>query len=174
MIKKCIILSIIISITISCGDNLGSVEQNKETKFYLIRHAEKDRSNPENKNPDLTKKGMERANYWASYFDSIPLNSIYTTDFRRTKETIAPISKLKDINPRIYSPNKLDFNQFIKSNNGKSVLISGHSNTTPYMVNKIIGEKRFSDMLDSDNKSLFIIKIVNSKSTVEVRSVDLE
>jgi len=27
------------------------------TTYYLIRHAEKDRSNPDNKNPHLTDKG---------------------------------------------------------------------------------------------------------------------
>ena len=60
---------------ISCQDNLIRDKQ-KETIFYLIRHAEKDRSNSENKDPILTSEGIKRANHWASYFDTIPLNSI--------------------------------------------------------------------------------------------------
>ena len=65
------------------------------------------------------------------------------------------------------------------SNNGKRVLISGHSNTTPTMVNKLIGESKYSDMSDTDNKSLFcIISLLfwftNSKAEVEIRSVSLK
>ena len=52
-------------------------------------------------------------------------------------------------------------------------MISGHSNTTPEMVNKLINEQKFSQMLDSDNESLFIVKIIDSDINVEVRSVPL-
>tara|TARA_B100001057_G_scaffold318543_1_gene318835 strand:- start:11808 stop:12332 length:525 start_codon:yes stop_codon:yes gene_type:complete len=157
---------------ISCQDNLSRDNQ-KETIFYLIRHAEKDRSNSENKDPILTSEGIKRANHWASYFDTIPLNSIYSTDYIRTKQTIFPVSKLKHINTKIYSVDELDINQFISSNQGKRVLISGHSDTTPSMVNKLIGENKFSNMSDSDNNSLYIVNILNSKVSVEVRSVTI-
>ena len=60
------------------------------------------------------------------------------------------------------------------NNNGKRVLISGHSNTTPTMVNKLIGKSKYSDMSDSDNKSLFIVNILNSNAEVEIRSVSLK
>lgn len=158
---------------ISCQDNLSRDKQ-KETIFYLIRHAEKDRSAPDNKDPILTSEGIKRANHWASYFDTIQLNSIYSTDYIRTKQTIFPVSELKQITPKIYSVDELDINQFITSNQGKRVLISGHSNTTPTMVNKLIGESKYSDMLDSDNKSLYIVNIINSKAEVEIRSVPLK
>ena len=158
---------------ISCQDNLIRDKQ-KETIFYLIRHAEKDRSNPDNKDPILTSEGIKRANHWASYFDTIQLNSIYTTDYIRTKQTIFPVSKLKQITPKIYSVDELDINQFIRSNHGKRVLISGHSNTTPAMVNKLIGESKYSDMSDSDNKSLYVVNIINSKVKVQIRSVSLK
>ena len=158
---------------ISCQDNLIRDKQ-KETIFYLIRHAEKDRSDPDNKDPILTSEGIKRANHWASYFDTIPLNSIYTTDYIRTKQTVFPLSQLKNITPKIYSPDELDINQFMTNNNGKRVLISGHSNTTPTMVNKLIGKSKYSDMSDSDNKSLFIVNILNSNAEVEIRSVSLK
>lgn len=174
MINRIIVLIVLSFSIISCGDNFGTVKQKRETTFYLIRHAEKDRSNPDEQNPNLTAKGIERSIHWASYFDSIPLNSIYTTNYNRTKETITPVSESKGITPKIYSPNELDIEQFIQANYGKSVLISGHSNTTPNMVNKILGEEKFSDMSDSDNKSLFVIKVVDSKTNIQIRSVVLK
>ena len=158
---------------IRCQDNTARNNQ-KEAIFYLIRHAEKDRSDPDNNDPILTSDGIKRANHWASYFDTIQLNSIYTTDYIRTKQTIFPVSKLKQITPKIYSIDELDINQFITSNQGKRVLISGHSNTTPAMVNKLIGESKYSDMSDSDNKSLYVVNIINSKVKVQIRSVSLK
>ena len=116
---------------------------------------------------------MNRAQNWAKYFDSIPINSIYTTSFNRTKQTINPVSNIKNITPKIYSPNKIDIQNFIKTNQGKNVLISGHSNTTPEMVNKLINQPKFQDMLDSDNKSLFVVQIIDTKVSVEVRSVSI-
>ncbi len=157
---------------IRCQDNTARNNQ-KEAIFYLIRHAEKDRSDPDNNDPILTSDGIKRANHWASYFDTIQLNSIYTTDYIRTKQTIFPVSKLKQITPKIYSIDELDINQFITSNQGKRVLISGHSDTTPSMVNKLIGENKFSNMSDSDNNSLYIVNILNSEVSVEVRLVTI-
>ena len=58
-------------------------------------------------------------------------------------------------------------------NQGKNVLISGHSNTTPEMVNKLINQPKFQDMLDSDNKSLFVVQIIDTEVSVEVRSVSI-
>ncbi len=171
MINKAI-LFLMLSSVISCNDFSSSVK-GKNTIFYLIRHAEKERSDPDNKNPILTSEGIKRANHWASYFDTIPLNSIYTTDYIRTKQTVFPLSKLKKLTPKIYSIDELDINQFIRSNQGKRVLISGHSDTTPSMVNKLIGENKFSNMSDSDNNSLYIVNILNSKVSVEVRSVTI-
>ena len=80
---------------------------------------------------------------------------------------------MKQIIPKIYSVDELDINQLISSNQGKRVLISGHSDTTPSMVNKLIGENKFSNMSDSDNNSLYIVNILNSKVGVEVRSVSI-
>ena len=42
------------------------------------------------------------------------------------------------------------------------------------MVNRLINEKKYEDMLDTDNKSLFVVKLIDSTATVEVRSVDFK
>ena len=47
---------------VSCGDDEYKTEKNKTTIFYLIRHAEKERSNPDNQDLNLTLKGLDRAN----------------------------------------------------------------------------------------------------------------
>ncbi len=68
----------------------------------------------------------------------------------------------------------INIQDFIKTNYGKNVLISGHSNTTPSMVNKLIKQQKFSDMLDTDNKSLFVVRITDSNIIFEVRNVSIQ
>ena len=66
---------------------------------------------------------------------------------------------------------ELNIKTFIKENQGKLVLIVGHSNTTPKLVNDILGDQKFEQMQDNDNSSLFIIRESNGKMTAERISV---
>ena len=38
------------------------------TTYYLIRHAEKQRLDPNDRDPSLTSKGFERANRWSVFY----------------------------------------------------------------------------------------------------------
>ena len=42
------------------------------------------------------------------------------------------------------------------------------------MVNRLINEKKYEDMLDSDNKSLYVVKLIDSSINVEVRSISFK
>ena len=134
--------------------------------FYLIRHAEKDRSNPDEIDPELTQRGLGRAMHWAEILREVPLDAIYTTDYNRTEMTAAPTAVKQDLTPEYYDPGTLDIGQFKLENLGKNVLVVGHSNTTPELVNKLLGEDRFPSMEDTDNGSLFIVQSVGDQTTV--------
>lgn len=134
--------------------------------YYLIRHAEKDRSNPEEIDPELTQRGLGRAMHWAEILNDVALDAIYTTDYNRTEMTAAPTAVKQDLTPQYYDPETIDLEQFKFLNSGKNTLVVGHSNTTPEMVNQLIGEDRYSAMEDTDNGSLFIVKLIGDQSTV--------
>jgi broad specificity phosphatase PhoE len=138
------------------------------TTFYLIRHAEKDRSDPDVIDPELNQRGLGRAMHWAEILKDVPLNAIYTTDFERTNMTAAPAAVKQDITVQYYDPEELDIEQFLADNRGNNVLVVGHSNSTPALVNKIIGEEKYGQMDDYDNGSLFIVQI-KGDSTTEIR-----
>ena len=63
---------------------------NSCTEVYLIRHAEKDRTDPLNKNPHLNENGKERSLLWNEYFKNNKIDAIYSTNYNRTIETILP------------------------------------------------------------------------------------
>jgi 2,3-bisphosphoglycerate-dependent phosphoglycerate mutase len=140
--------------------------------YYLIRHAEKDRSDTKNPDPELNETGIVRAKQWANYFDTIHLDAIYSTKYKRTQRTAAPTAKNKELEVQIYDASKLFSESFKANTQGKSVLVVGHSNTTPHFANAILGEKRFENMNDDDNSSLFVVTVRDDEKSVTVRNVE--
>ncbi|MGB5822292.1 MAG: phosphoglycerate mutase family protein [Saonia sp.] len=133
--------------------------------FYFIRHAEKDRSDSENVDPELTQDGLGRAMKWAEVLDNVALDAIYTTDYERTSMTAAPSAVKQDITVQYYDPRDVNIDEFKANNLGKNVLVVGHSNSTPDFVNKMIGEEKYYSMDDLDNSSLFIVQVIGDMTT---------
>ena len=149
-----------------------SATTHQHTIYYLIRHAEKDRTNPNDPDPSLDIKGMVRAKGWAAYFEPVKLDEIYITQYKRTKQTASLIAQQKMISPKRYEPNTIYSEDFLKRTNGKNVLIVGHSNTIPQLANKLIGEEKFEDMDDSDNSTLFKVTLDGNGKKVETITVE--
>ena len=129
------------------------------TEFFLIRHAEKDRSDLENKNPNLNEKGKLRALKWVEILDGINFDKIYSTNYNRTIQTVSPISKKLNIDVSIYSPSALSYKDFILKNYGNKGLVVGHSNTIPGFVNGLINEKVYEQINDLNNSNLYSVTI---------------
>ena len=161
-----LIFVFLLTVVFSCKEEpkeaLGNPEPVVST-FYFIRHAEKDRSNPDNIDPELNQRGLGRAMHWAEILNEISLDAIYTTVYERTRMTAAPAAIKQEITEQYYDPATLDIEAFKLENLGKDVLVVGHSNTTPDLVNQMLGEEKYAQMDDYDNGSLFIVTIVNEK-----------
>src|SRR5690606_34514351 len=108
------------------------------TTYYLIRHAEKDLSNPSEKNPHLDSVGMNRAEKWKNLFNNVAFDAVYSTNYHRTIETAQPTAAKNNLNITIYDPRAFNIEDFKKQTEGKIILIVGHSNTIPKVVNALI------------------------------------
>ena len=144
----------------------------KTTTYYLIRHAEKDRTNTTNKNPNLNSNGVIRAEKWAKHFENIVLDAVYSTDYNRTLQTAAPTAKSKDLIVQSYNSSKMYDSIFKKNTKEKTVLVVGHSDTTPVFANIILGQKKYKNMADNDNASLYIVTVFNDKKSSEIKKVN--
>jgi len=152
---------VLLLITLFCTLNLQA-QKTETTTYYLIRHAEKVRSNANNKNPNLKEKGVDRAIKWSKTFKNIEFDYIFSTNYKRTIQTALPTAKNKNIEIQFYNPNDLYNEEFKALTTGKTVLIVGHSNTTPLFVNKILGEEKYQEIDDRNNANLYIITISNN------------
>lgn len=132
------------------------------TTYYFIRHAEKELNNTNDRNPKLSIIGKQRAENWAEILKNVSFDAIYSTDYYRTRETANPIAKYNNIPIIIYELNNFDFATFKESTKGKNILIVGHSNTTPNMVNELIQEKKYKQISENNFSNIYIITIIGT------------
>ena len=147
-------------------------EDQQVTTYYLIRHAEKDRTDLTNKNPNLKEIGKQRAENWSKVFQHVAFDNIYTTHYNRTIQTAQPTADAKNINLQFYNPSQLYDDAFIKDTKGKTVLVVGHSNTTPSFVNAILGEEKYQNINDTINGNLYIVTVYKHTKTHQLLSIN--
>lgn len=172
--KKNILLLCSLFLVMNCFAQ-ESEEAKIETEtsvYYLIRHAEKDRSDKSNKDPKLTKAGNNRAVYWSNVLKNVKFDAVYSTDYNRTKETAAPTAKANELEVISYHPFKIKMDEFLKATNGKTVLIVGHSNTTPAFANRLLRKEMFESIDDSNNGNLYIVTVTGETRTVQLLTLN--
>ena len=165
--KKYIVLLLVITFALpACAQE---AETSTETStFYFIRHAEKDRSDKENRNPNLTEQGILRAAKWSIVLQHVDFDAVYSTDYNRTKQTAQPTAEKNGLELTMYDPRNLDGKAFISENKGKKVLVVGHSNTTPAFVNAVIGKEKHAQIDDNNNANLYIVTVSPSGEISDV------
>ncbi|SHJ04881.1 phosphoglycerate mutase family protein [Aquimarina spongiae] len=133
------------------------------TTYYFIRHAEKELSDPNNRDPELTKEGKERAQNWAKVLADVKIDFVFSSDFIRTRHTAEPIIKAQNAPLLIYDHKKLNEPEFQEKTKGKTSVIVGHSNSTPTFVNTILGTKKYDKIDEKVYGKLFIVTLKNDE-----------
>ena len=99
---------------------------------YLIRHGEKQLE--QGKDPALAVDGLQRADNLAQMLSEAPLTAIYSTDYRRTQQTVAALAGQKGIEVQSYPPGQLATLAATLKKHRQNALVVGHSNTTPELL----------------------------------------
>jgi len=148
------------------------IEKELISTYYLIRHAEKDRSNANNKDPHLTASGLLRTENWAKTLKHVQFDAVYSTNYNRTRETAQPFADAIQLEITYYDPRNFELDKFIKSTRGDKVLIVGHSNTIPDLVNSLINKEKYEQIEDTNNSNLYIVIKQNSLILDQILIVD--
>ena len=142
------------------------------SKIYLIRHAEKVRTDKSDRDPDLNNKGFIRAENWKDYFFDKDISKIYSTNYKRTVKTVKPLAENKNLEIIIYSSDDIVYQNFLNSSVGENTIVVGHSNTIPDLVNNLINEDHYDQIDDLTNSNLYIVSLCNSSITHKLITVD--
>lgn len=136
--------------------------------IFLVRHAEKVDSS---RDPELSEEGRKRSIELAEVLKSAGINSIYSTNYIRTRETALPSAKKLKLEVKLYDPRDLvAFALRLKEEGGRHLVV-GHSNTTPELV-KLLGGIPGSPIVEKNEYDrLYILsESVNEKmETVLIR-----
>ncbi|WP_443937287.1 histidine phosphatase family protein [Pedobacter sp. MW01-1-1] len=142
-----------------------SFSQAQTTEIWIVRHAEKDTSNPQDKNPDLSVEGQIRAHDLAIYLKKVSFDYAFTTDFKRTRQTIDSLIVPK---VKVYTDTKALADTIKQNYLGKTIIIAGHSNTILETI-EALGADRPLDMLTEDDYDyIFHLTLKNDKAKVKI------
>ena len=136
-----------------------------ENTIYLVRHAEK----ADGDNPSLTLVGRARAEILARELSDAGLTAIYSTDYKRTRETAAPIAKATGLPVIGYDPRGLEpFASMLRATPG-NILVVGHSNTTPELVDLLGGKPGAPIDEASEYDRLYVLTVDGRRVRTELR-----
>lgn len=128
----------------------------KDKVFVFFRHAEKAKG----KDPQLTDQGKQRAKKLEEIFLNNKPRKIFSTDTKRTLETVKQVSDKWNLEVEIYDPKLIEESaSFLRSQRAGTYLISGHSNTTPNLANAVCDCNVFPAIDESDYSNIFVVVI---------------
>ena len=118
-----------------------------DTVVVVVRHAEKATDDP--KDPSLSEAGQARAQRLAEALKGLPLQHAVSTQYKRTHDTAAPAAKANGIEVHakpIDASNEATYARDLaahirQDHAGQNLLLVGHSNTVPELVEALTGTK---------------------------------
>jgi broad specificity phosphatase PhoE len=110
----------------------------KDPPIYVTRHYDTPAGE---RDPDLLPLGRARAEKLAKWFKGRKLEAIYVTDFKRARQTATPIETQRGIALETYDPRDTPAIVARARAAKAPVLIVGHSNTVPDIVQQLGGER---------------------------------
>ncbi|GAA4211743.1 phosphoglycerate mutase family protein [Pedobacter jeongneungensis] len=135
------------------------------TTVWIVRHAEKDKSNPQDTDPNLSDEGKIRVTDLAKYLKKVKFDVAFTTPTKRTHQTldslvIPKVIDYKDIKSLVDS---------IKTNYaGKTVMVAGHSNTVLEIIEALGGKRPKEELTDDDYDYIFELSVKEDKARVKM------
>jgi len=140
------------------------------TTVILVRHAEV--STMQSQDPPLNAAGQERAQTLVHVAGEADVTVIYATQYNRTQQTVQPLATHLGLPVNLVDAMDIEgiVDQVLSDYSGEIVLIVGHSNTIPQIIEEFggepippIGEGEFDNMFIVTVITLGKVNVVNLK-----------
>ncbi len=121
--------------------------------YFVMRHLHTPQGE---RDPDLTAQGQAAAQRLATHFTGERPAAIYVSSFKRSQQTAAPLAARLGLTPIVYDPADTPGLVARVRAGPFPVLIVGHSNTVPDIVQQL-GGRRPADLTHPDFGDLWRI-----------------
>ena len=144
--KKCFVLCcFLVALALSSSFSQSTV--------FIVRHAEKA---DDSKDAELSEAGRARAEALANMLRDSKISVIYTTEFKRTQQTAAPLAKALGLTvTTLPAENRAALVAKLRTSTANSLVV-GHGNTIPDII-KALGISEPVNISESDYDNLFVV-----------------
>ena len=146
-------------VKVRVNPGIEAIAPGRTTTVVVVRHAEKATDDPVD--PSISAIGWARAAALSETLKDAGVGAIYSTQLKRTRQTAEPLAKKLGLTiiERTAATAAADLaRDVLASQPGKTVLIVGHSNTVPQIVQAFSGAA-IPPIQDSEYDHMFIIVI---------------
>ena len=124
-----------------------------QSTVFIVRHAEKA---DDSKDAELSEAGRARAEALANMLRDSKISVIYTTEFKRTQQTAAPVAKALGLTvTTLPAADHAALVAQLRASTANSLVV-GHGNTIPDVI-KAFGISELINISESDYDNLFVV-----------------
>ena len=146
-----------------------NAQDNPITTIILFRHAEAEQDGT--KNPALNEIGKERAAELLRVLSKTEIQAVYSTELKRTIATASAIASERGLEIIYYDPSSKTFiDEILEKHQGETIAISGHSNTTPALVNQLIGEEKYPSLDHNIYDNIFFVSYIGKENVKVIQT----
>ncbi|PZR78628.1 MAG: hypothetical protein DLM52_02650 [Chthoniobacterales bacterium] len=137
-----------------------------EPMVIAVRHAEKEVEN--GGDPGLSAAGRARAEMLARMLKSAGITHVFTSEFRRTQETAAPVAALLGITPTVVPGKDIAaLASKLREINGNALVV-GHGDTVPALL-RALGIEAPVTIGNNDYGNIFIVALGEKPRLLQLR-----
>ena len=145
------------------------------TVVMVVRHAEK--AADQGSDPSLTEAGQARAQSLIEVAGDAGVTAIYSSQFKRTQETVAPLAahlgltvttvEISGANLAAYPAMLAE--QILTDHRGETVVVVNHSNTVPLIV-EALGGVAVAEITEEEYDHFFVVVVPASGPVQTIRA----
>jgi broad specificity phosphatase PhoE len=122
-----------------------------------VRHADIDLP-PTSDDPPLNATGRLRADALARMVGTAGVSTILTSEFRRTRQTVAPLAGRLGLTPQLAPPPAVLAQQLRAGELGEVVLVAGHTDTIPEIL-AALGATALPPITEAEFDNLYVAAV---------------
>jgi broad specificity phosphatase PhoE len=136
--RRLFLATAVVALGAAAGVAKALAQGDRRARVYVLRHFDTPAGASD---PDLTERGQARAQALVAWLGDRALGALYVSSARRARQTAAPLADARGMAATLYDPRDTD--ALIRRVRGEAgpVLIVGHSNTVPDIVEALGGER---------------------------------